>query len=245
MKVTVLLCVKNGENFISDTINSILNQSYKDFEFIIVVNCSTDKTLEIVNSYNDSRIKVYETKIGQLSFNLNYGLNIAKGEYIARIDADDIAVKDRLKLQLELIDNQGFDIVGSNIEYIDTDNTSLGYEKYPQSNKEIRRKIKYKSVLAHPSVMFKKDVVLDVGGYLGGKYAQDYDLWLRLMRNKNIKFHNIQMPLLKYRIHENQVKGNKLSYGEVAGYFLKETFYSKKLSNIMSSLIYFIKGMIR
>lgn len=245
MKVSVLLCVKNGEKYIKDTIDSILNQTYQNFEFIIVVNCSTDKTLEIVSSYKDKRIRIFKTNIGQLSFNLNYGLNISEGEYVARIDADDIAEKSRLEKQIKCIENYGYDIVGSNIAYINEKNEILKSVSYPEMNDEIRRGILYKAVLVHPSIMFRKGLVLENSGYLGGRYAQDYDLWLRLMRDKKVKFYNIQEPLLKYRIHLEQAKGNKSSYGEVAGYFLKEVIYTKRFIYLFSSLIYFFKGMFR
>ncbi len=102
-KISVLLCVINGEKYIKKTIESILVQTYTNFELLIIVNCCEDKTLEIIKSFDDNRIRVYETNIAQLSFNLNYALNLAKGEFIARIDADDIAEKNRLEKQIEIL----------------------------------------------------------------------------------------------------------------------------------------------
>jgi len=244
MLISVLMCVKNGEDYLEETIKSILNQSYSNFEFVIVVNCSTDDSLNIIKKFDDERIKVFETNICQLSFNLNYGLELSKGEYIVRIDADDIAKPDRLKKQLSHI-KKGFDVVGSNVDYIDENSNYFRTIKYPELNKEIRNKIYYKSVIAHPSVMFKKDVVLNNGGYLGGKYAQDYDLWLRLMRDDNLKFYNIQESLTNYRVHSNQSKGNKLSYANVSGYLLKESIYSKSIKYFIGSVIYYLKGLIK
>lgn len=244
MELSVILCVKNGEKYINETVRSILNQTYKNFELMIIVNCSTDNTINIIKRFKDERIKIYETNIGQLSFNLNYGLNIAKGKYIARIDADDIAEKTRFEKQLGILKEKEYDVVGSNIVYIDEVGRVLKNVEFPETNKKIRNKILYKSVIAHPSVIFKKEIVLENNGYLGGKYAQDYDLWLRLMRNKEIKFYNIQEPLLRYRVHREQTKGNRNSYAEVSGYFLKEIFYTKRLIYLISSFIYFVKGML-
>jgi len=245
MDITALLCVKNGEKFIRSTIESILHQTFRDFELLIIVNCSTDTTLDIINEYKDDRIRVFTTNICQLSFNLNFGLNLAKGKYIARIDADDIAFPDRLEKQINVITAHNYDIVGSNIDIVDENGDYLRTNRFPESNKIIRKKILYRSVIAHPTILVKKEVLLSVSGYLGGRYAQDYDLWLRLMRNKNIQFYNIQEPLLKYRIHSNQTKGNKNSYAEVAGYFLKESIYSKRLIYILSAVLYYFKSLIR
>ncbi len=240
--ISVLLCVRNGEAFIRETIKSILIQTHIDFEFIIVVNCSTDRTLEVINEFADPRIKVVETVIGQLSFNLNYALNLSTGKYIARIDADDIALPDRFKKQLEVFETRNVDVVGSTLDLIDVDGLVIGKVEYPQRNKEIRKKILYRSVLSHPSIMMRREVLLSVSGYLGGQYAQDYDLWLRLMRDKRLSFYNIQEPLLKYRIHSQQSKGNRNSYAEVAGYFLKESIYSRRPIYILSAFLYYFKA---
>lgn len=243
-EITVILCVKNGGNFLHQCIESILNQTYSNFEFLIIQNGSTDNSNEIIESFDDKRIKLYKTNITQLSFNLNYGLNQAKGIYIARIDADDIAHPQRFEKQIGIIQEFNYDVVGSNINCI---NEQGDYKKtiyFPENNEKIRRNILFKSVLAHPSIMVKKDTLLSASGYLGGRYAQDYDLWLRLMRNKAIQFYNIQESLIQYRVHLNQTKGNKNSYGEVAGYFLKESIYTWKLIYIVGSIIYFIKALI-
>lgn len=244
-KISVLLSVKDGENFISKTIDSILEQTYKNIELIVIVNCSKDKTLDIVKSYEDTRVKVFESNICQLNFNLNLALLNSTGEYIARIDADDVCVKERFEKQVAILEKSNLDLVGSNIEYIDENDNFKGLRKYPETNEEIRNKIFYKAVLVHPSILCKKNILLDVGGYLGGRFAQDYDLWLRIMRNKNIKFYNIQESLIKYRIHSNQTKGNSMSYADVAGYLFRESLYSKSFKYFIGSFIYYIKALIK
>ena len=244
-KISVLLCAKDAEDFIEASIKSILDQTYKNIELIIVINCSSDKTMQIVQSFSDDRIKILKSNICQLNYNLNYALSHASGEYIARIDADDIAIKDRFEKQVKILERDNYDVVGSNIEYIDENNNIIGEKKYPEHNKEIRDKIFYKAVLVHPSIMCKKETLLNIGGYLGGRFAQDLDLWLRLMRNKNIKFYNIQEPLLKYRIHSNQAKGNSLTYADVAGYMFRESIYSKSLKYFLGAWIYFAKAILK
>jgi glycosyltransferase involved in cell wall biosynthesis len=244
-KISILLAVKDGDQFISDTIKSVLAQTYQDFELIVVVNCSSDNTLEIVKSFKDDRIKVLESNICQLNYNLNLALSHAEGEYIARIDADDIAVPERLEVQINAMNAGKYNVIGSNIVYINEQNEVIGKMDYPEKDAEIRKKIMYKAVIAHPTVLCKKDDLLKVGGYLGGRYAQDLDLWIRLMRDKNIKFYNIQQPLLRYRIHSQQAKGNNMTFADVAGYMFREAIYSRSLKYFIGAWIYFAKAFLR
>jgi len=244
-KISVIIAVYNGAKYIEKTINSILGQSYSNFEIIIVVNCSNDTTVDILTNIDDSRIKIYKTNICQLAFNLNYGLNQAKGEYIIRIDADDIADPKRLEKQFYIIDNNEYDVVGSNLLYIDENGNTLGEKKYPENDKDIRKQFYYKSTIAHPSVIYKKEAILDVGGYMNGKVSEDYDLWMRLMRDKSIIFYNIQENLTQYRIHSSQAKGDVYAYAEISGYFLREAIYQKSFKSFFGSIVYFFKALLK
>lgn len=243
--ISVILAVYNGEEFIRETIDSILNQTFSNFEIIVIVNCSNDKTIAIINSIDDSRIKLYETNICQLVFNLNYGLNKSVGKYIVRIDSDDIAEPNRFEKQLEIIEKFEYDVVGSNLLYIDEYSNIIEEKKYPEYDEDIRKKIYYKSVLAHPSVMYKKETILRVAGYMNGKVSEDYDLWLRLMRDESVKFYNIQENLTRYRIHSSQAKGNKYAYAEIAGYMLRESLYLKSVKFLFGSLVYIVKAIFK
>lgn len=243
--VSIVLAIYNGEKFLRETIESLLNQTYKNIEIIVVVNCTNDNTLNILKSYNDERIKIFETNICQLAFNLNYGLLQSKGAYIARIDSDDIAINTRIEKQLEIIKNKNCDIVGSNIIYINEAGDKIGIQKYSEKDNDIRKAIYFTSPIAHPSVMYKKDVILKHSGYLNGKVSEDYDLWIRLMRDKNIKFYNIQESLLLYRIHDNQSKGNKLAYCEVTSYMLREMLYQKSIKYFFGLIINIFKTIFR
>ena len=245
VKISVLLAVRNGDTFISEAIESVLSQTYENLELIIIVNCSSDKTFSIVKDFKnkDSRIKILVSNICQLNFNLNLGLMSATGEFIARIDADDVCLPHRFEKQVTKL--QFADIVGSNLDVIDVDSVLMSTLQFPQNNDAIRGKIFYKSVIAHPSVMFKKSVLLEVGGYQGGYYAQDYDLWLRLMRNKSLVFHNIQEPLTRYRIHSRQSKGNSVAYSHVAGYLFREALSLKSFKYFIGSFIFAAKYFLK
>lgn len=241
--ISIVLAVYNGEKYIRQTIESLLNQSYENFELIIVVNCTNDNTLDILRSFDDARLHIYETNICQLNFNLNFALSKSKGEFIARIDADDIATSQRLEKQVKLMEK--YDVVGSNLELIDENSTAIGTQFVPEHNEKIRSKIFYTNTIAHPSVMYKKELILKHSGYLGGKMSEDYDLWLRLMRDKSVRFYNIQENLTRYRIHTAQIKGNKYAYAEVAGYLLREALYQKSIKAFFGCLTYIARFFIK
>jgi len=243
--ISVVIAIHNGEQFLKDTLDSLINQTYKNIEIIIVVNCSDDMTLNILSTYDDKRIKIYTTDICQLAFNLNYGLLKAKGRYIARIDADDVAENFRIEKQINVLKERNYDVVGSNITYINEYGESIGSKKYPEFNSKIRKQIIFTSPIAHPSIMYKRELILNNRGYLNGMVSEDYDLWLRLMRDENIIFYNIQQPLTKYRIHTSQAKGNNYAYMEIAGYFLREALFLKSFKLFLASLIYIFKAIIK
>ena len=120
-EITVLIATTNSEKYIKTTIESILAQSFSNFEIVVVMNCINDDTARILRSFSDSRIRLFETNICQIAFNLNYGLMMSKGAYIARIDSDDVASQKRLEIQLGLIKKYDFDVVGSNVRCINKD----------------------------------------------------------------------------------------------------------------------------
>lgn len=225
VKVAVLLCAHNSEKYIKEAIDSILAQTYKDFEFIIVENASTDKTWEIIQSYKDTRIKAFQTPIKQLSFNLNFGMAQTKAEYIARMDADDIARPDRLARQVEFLEScPDVCVLGSAFEFFGDKNKLV---RMPQTDSQIRRNLPFRFCFCHPSVMFRRKTILDAGGYQGSRFCQDVDLWLRLSRDKNIKFANLPDVLLDYRVHPNQAKGSRECFIINSGQLFKEALIQK------------------
>ena len=243
--ISVLIGVHNGEQYIKKTIESIISQTHQNFEIIVILNCSSDKTAAILENFKDNRIIIYKTNICQLAFNLNFGLMHAKGDYIARIDSDDVAEPIRLAKQLNYILNNNIDVIGSNIELIDENDKVIGNKYYPEKDLDIRKKIYYANPLAHPSIMYKKSVILKNSGYMNGKVSEDYDLWIRLMRDKSIKFYNIQENLTKYRIHTNQARGNKLAYYEICGYMIRESLYQKSFKFLIGFFISIFKGFVK
>lgn len=198
-KVSVVMSCYNSGVYLKESIESILNQTFTDFEFIIWNDGSTDLTEEIVMSYNDSRIRYFYHENTGLGQALNLACREARGEYIARMDADDIALNNRLEVEVDFLErNKEYILVSSAVNYIDEYGNRIG-RTFPYTWDVIIRGIIYKSsLIVHPAVMYRKDAYFSTGGYLNIGGAEDIILWGR-MKNKG-KFSNIKMPLLNYRI---------------------------------------------
>lgn len=211
--VSVLMPVYNGEKYVSLAIESILSQTFQDFEFIIVNDASTDSTKDIISAYaiKDPRIVIITNESNlNIAGSLNKGIESAKGDFIARMDADDIALKDRLEKQSKLlVENPKVAVVGSDIQVIDESGNFLGYRKYPTDSRALKKVIFRYSPFAHPAVMFRKKVVQDAGGYDKTKSpSEDVDLWFRL--GVLYDFMSIPQVLLKYRVFLNSSSNKKL-----------------------------------
>lgn len=207
-KVSVILPVYNGDRWLDECIKSVLNQTFQDFEFIIVNDGSTDKTPFIMDKYSskDNRIILINKPNTGLSDTLNTGLKVSRGKYIARIDSDDICLQDRLKLQVHFLDNNlDYIIVGSSVLYINELGKFLGYSYVFISDSSIKRMMYKINPFVHPSVMIVKSVLDDVNGYEGfiRQDFEDYYLWHRL-RDRG-KFYNLPIPLIKYRLVDNSL----------------------------------------
>jgi len=208
VKVSVVMSVYNGEEYIKETINSILDQTFQNFEFIIIDDGSRDNTSEILKEYKkkDKRIKVITLaeNLG-LTKALNKGIKAASGEYIARIDCGDIALPERLKVQVQFLDDhQDISAVGSWANIIDKDGKVTAQLKYPTSYEDIRRVILAYNPFIHPSLMFRREVFEKIGLYNESlRYAQDYDLMLRIVAK--LKAVNLPKVLLNYRVIDESI----------------------------------------
>ncbi len=205
-KLTVLMSVYNGEDYLREAIDSILDQTLADFEFLIIDDCSTDSSLKIISSYSDPRIRFVpnEQNLG-LTKSLNKGLALAKGEYIARMDADDVSLPTRLEKQAAFLDSHpDFSFVAGLYETIDENgnvtNTSAGWQP---SAEQLYVDLLFGNCFPHAVVTFRTDTARLINGYDEQfKRAQDMDMWFRLSRNSAA--HLFPEVLLKYR----NTKGN-------------------------------------
>ena len=188
-KISVLMPVYNAEKFLHEAIDSILNQTFGDFEFIIINDASTDNSKQLILSYQDSRIRYYENKTNLgVAKTLNKGLGLAKGKYIARMDADDISLPNRFELEYEsLMTDKNLVLVCSLFDYIDERSVFLSTYRRAFSSEEIFYRLQFRNCFAHPTVIFNKKVIVDdFGGYNDKYEAEDADLWLRLSKKHKI-----------------------------------------------------------
>jgi glycosyltransferase involved in cell wall biosynthesis len=199
-KVTVLMSVYNCERYLKKAVDSILNQTFRDFDFLIINDGSSDSTVEILKDYNDPRIKIIDNKknLG-LTRSLNKGLRLAKGEYIARQDADDISLPQRLEKQTEFLSsNPRTAVVGSWTEVIDEYDETKGIWRNITQPHLLKWRLLFSNQFAHCAIMFRKSAVKDIGGYsVELNSAQDYDLWLRISFSWEVA--NIPEVLVKWR----------------------------------------------
>jgi hypothetical protein len=205
-KVSVVMGVFNGERYLREAVESILAQTFGDFEFIIIEDGSTDGTAEILSSYakGDARIRVVSQGNTGRAEALNRGIALAKARYVARMDADDISAAYRFKDQVDFLDaHTDVGLIGGAYEQIDAKGASMGTVRFPLSDPEIREAMERDNPICHPAVMFRKAAAEAAGGYRKALLdADDYDLWLRMA--ERTRFANLGEVVLLYRIHPMQ-----------------------------------------
>jgi hypothetical protein len=206
--VSVVMSVFNGEAFLHEAVTSILGQTYEDFEFIIIDDGSTDGSARMLDEFQtlDSRIRLFHQPNAGLVKALNRGCGVARGKYIARMDADDLAMEDRLKVQVETMEmNPEVCVLGSAVEFIDAAGKKMTISRYhPTESCEIQRALLDQNVIWHPTVLIRAAILAFVGGYRNIPDAEDYDLWLRVADHDHAQLKNLSVPLLKYRVHQSQ-----------------------------------------
>ena len=228
-EVSVVMSAFNSEEFISDSINSILNQEFKDFEFIIVNDGSTDNTLSIINKYQkiDNRIKVINQKNCGIPKSLNNAVSVANSNFIARIDADDISLPSRLSTQLKYLkSNSNLGFVFSSFILIDKSGKKIQKKIISTNSYQVRSNLLNGiNNIAHSSVMFRKDLFFEVGKYRNRfKKSQDIDLWIRM--TDKYEFSNAgSEPLVFIRNHDNQISRNEndiFKYISILSYLMRK-----------------------
>jgi glycosyltransferase involved in cell wall biosynthesis len=206
--ITVLMSCYNAASWLNEAINSILHQTFKDFEFIIIDDGSNDETMDIIQGFakQDKRIVIITKPNTGLADSLNVGIQKARGEWIARLDADDICEDSRLEKQLILgKSNPKLVFIGSGLTEIDQNGNPLSVYKYPSHHASLIRNLRIKQKFPpHSSAFFRTKVVCAIGGYRKRIHrAQDLDLWLRLSEVGELA--SIKEPLVRIRKHPDQI----------------------------------------
>lgn len=209
-EISVVMSVyEEPKEFLIQAIESILGQTYNNLEFLITIDNPEYKCKDILEAYckKDHRIKLTynKTNIG-LTKSLNNAIDIVRGKYVARQDADDISLPHRLELQYNFLEsNPIYSIVGSNIRFVDDNGKFIKRINWPVTQKDISRTMHKRNKLVHGTVLMKKDDLISVGRYNSKlKYGQDYELWLRFLRN-NKKVFILSSKLYYLRQHQKSV----------------------------------------
>jgi glycosyltransferase involved in cell wall biosynthesis len=201
-RITVVMATYNGSHFVAAAVDSILSQTFKNFEFIIIDDGSHDNTVDILSSYDDPRIRIIQNdKNRGTSYSRNLGISQAKGFYVASMDQDDISHPDRLQKQLTFMEeNPRVGICGT---WARTFGARQEIIKAPIGKNLIKASLFFDCPFIHPSIIFRRELLVSKNIYYNNVVAEDYDLWVRLM--DTCEFYNLPEALIDYRIHPGQI----------------------------------------
>jgi glycosyltransferase involved in cell wall biosynthesis len=204
--ISIIMPVYNAEIYLRTAIDSVLNQTYSNFEFIILNDASTDNSADVIKSYTDARIKYFEYSENEgYVVRLNQGIDYSKGEFVARMDSDDICSPNRLLKQVSFLSQRSEVVLcGTYFKLISSTGKEIGSGKRYSSCNLIKFKLLFSNPICHPSVMFRRNVLEEVGLYDPlKKPAEDYDLWTRIIKHHQIE--NLPEYLFYYRVHTSSV----------------------------------------
>ncbi|MBN1841350.1 MAG: glycosyltransferase [Deltaproteobacteria bacterium] len=211
--VSVLMSVYDGERYLRDSVESMLNQTFADFEFVIVNDSSTDASRAILESYDDSRILLlHNQKNRGLTYSLNRGLAAAKSEYVARMDADDISVPQRLEKQVSFLRaHPEIGILGCSCDNIDSEGRRVGSSTMPETDLAVRWVSLLGNPFIHSTVMIRRGILVSNGLKYDETFetAQDYDLWTRMLQHT--RGANLGERLIRYRLCDNVTRKQRKS----------------------------------
>lgn len=243
---SVILCVNRTQAWLAEAIRSVLQQSDQDFEFLIAANACDDalwsELLELVDG--DRRVLMIRSDLGQLAYNLNRLADMARGDYLVRMDADDVCEVDRLAALRAELARAPVDILGSAVTLIDESGHVVGRMDLPATADAIKQQLAVRTVFCHPAIAIRRQFLLDMRGYLGGFYSEDTDLWLRAIR-MNARMKNLAEPLLRYRVHGNQSISAGRGYAEVAGHWMRELLLSPNWFYLKGLMLAVVKCVFR
>lgn len=238
----IMSTYKEDERLLRESIESILNQTYKDFEYIIILDYpDNDVHKRVIEEYalKDDRIHFYvnEKNMG-LTDSLNRGLSLCHGEYIARMDADDISLPDRLERQMEYLEKNHYDLIGGITEMIN-ENGSLLYsiKSVPTDPKKINKALRYSQCIAHPTWLGKKEVFEKNAGYRHMPLCEDYDFTLRAVLNGFV-ISNLNEAVLKYRMTSNSISRSNLFEQYLYMSYITNEYKNNRIASVDKAYAY-------
>ena len=243
-KVSIITTTYNGEKYIEKAVGSMLSQTFKNFEYIIVDDGSTDSTVEKLQQINDSRIRIIQQKNQGQTKALITGIEQAQGELIARIDQDDYSLPTRLMCQVEFLDTHPEVVLcGSRFQELYDDKLVPQRVPFAQTNDEIKKIISRFNPLAHSAIMFHRDAYLKVGGYdKNFAIGMDYDLFIRLMGIGEV--HNIKEVLTIIRMHSESNSMARARLKTLECIKIRCRAFSKFGGNPLLTGFFFLKSLL-
>jgi glycosyltransferase involved in cell wall biosynthesis len=240
-QITVLMPAYNAGKYIGDAITSVLEQTFADFELLIINDGSTDNTIDVVRSFDDPRIVVIYQDNKGIAGALNNGLKYARAPYIARFDADDICYPERLQQQYDfMVANPEYSVIGSAADYIDMEGHFLFTHKPPAFNNDEIQQLKYSVCpFIHSCVFYKKDMVISKGGYNEHAYSfEDHFLWVNILKDQ--KACNLAQPLIKVRLNPESItideKWRPRKFRDIKYATLKNRAISKREGSLLAEI---------
>ncbi|WP_439697630.1 glycosyltransferase family 2 protein [Mucilaginibacter sp. AW1-7] len=240
-QITVLMPAYNAGKYIGDAITSVLEQTFADFELLIINDGSTDNTIDVVRSFDDQRIVVIYQDNKGIAGALNNGLKYARAPYIARFDADDICYPERLQLQYDfMVANPEYSVIGSAADYIDMEGHFLFTHKPPAFDNDEIQQLKYSVCpFIHSCVFYKKDMVISKGGYNEHAYSfEDHFLWVNILKDQ--KACNLALPLIKVRLNPESItideKWRPRKFRDIKYATLKNRAISKREGSLLAEI---------
>lgn len=204
--VSVVMSVHDGERYLAAAIDSVLEQTLRDLELVVIDDGSTDSSPQILAAYasRDKRVVVHSQQQAGLATSLNRGVAHSRSSLIARLDADDVAAPERLELQVEHLErNPEIGLVGGAVAFVDEDGRRFGHARYPATDAEIREAFETTTPFVHSAVTMRRSAFEAAGGYRPAlPHAEDLDLWLRLSARSQLA--NLEETVVSYRIHPRQ-----------------------------------------
>ena len=243
-RVSVVTSVYNGELYLKECIESILNQTFRDFEYIILNNGSTDNTSEILKLYTDPRLRVIHQENLGISRSLNKGIDLSSSDLIARLDADDYSLPQRLAKQIDFMEKHP-DVVLCGSRWLELINEKLLDQRvaFVQTNQAIKKTMSLFNPFAHSAVIFRKKIFCKTGGYdCQLKYGQDYDLWLRMLNFGEAYI--LKEKLGVARIFEESESHKNSRKQKLEGLRIRWKAFQKFGGNPRKVLSYFLKTLV-
>lgn len=244
-KVSIIMPAFNAEKNISFSIDSALNQTYRDFELIIINDASKDDTLEVVKSYNDDRIKIIDLKQnGGVANARNTGIKEATGEYVAFLDSDDLWLPEKLEKQLLFAESNKHEFTFTDYYVLDTLDSKTGKEKIRKHNKSVTfNQLKKSNQIGCLTVLVKSEIIKR--NLMPLIRHEDYATWLQILKNEKIIAYNQGEPLSRYRVHGESLSGDKFKSAKWHWEVYRDFLGMNILSSVYNFIFYTVNGVLK